>query len=55
MLDPFATIAPPEGQIWPSKTMVRFGKSSPIVITGDTAGDVSVFRLNGYEDCDPKI
>ena len=34
--------------------MVRFGKSSPVVITGDTAGDVQVYRLNGYEDCEPK-
>jgi hypothetical protein len=40
MLDPFATIKPPDGQIWPAKTMVRFGRSCPIVITGDTGGDV---------------
>jgi hypothetical protein len=47
MLDPFATIRAPEGKIWPAKTMVRFGNSSPVVITGDIAGDVRVYRLNG--------
>ena len=55
MLDPFATVRAPEGQVWPAKTMVRFGSSSPVVITGDTAGDIQVFRLNGYEDFDPKL
>lgn len=51
MLDPFATIRAPEGKIWPAKTMVRFGNSSPVVITGDIAGDVRVYRLNGKQYC----
>lgn len=50
MLDPYAKL-PKEGVTWPSKTMVRFNDTNPILCTGDTDGDVSVFRVNGYEDC----
>jgi len=24
-------------------------------VTGDVAGDVTVYRLTGYEDCNPKV
>ena len=35
--------------------MVRFAKNGPVIITGDVAGDIQVYRLLGYEDQDPKI
>lgn len=50
MLDPFAKEVAPEGQILPSKTMVRFCNSASVIITGDTAGSVNVYRYMGYED-----
>ena len=34
--------------------MVRFHPIEPVLITGDTAGDLSIYRLRGYEDNDPK-
>ena len=54
MLDPFYQIIPPEGETWPAKTMVRFHPIEPVLITGDTAGDLGIYRLRGYEDNDPK-
>lgn len=32
------------------KTMVRFCRGAPVLITGDVTGDVSVFRLNREEE-----
>jgi hypothetical protein len=32
------------------KTMVRFCHGAPVLITGDVAGDVTVFRLNRDEE-----
>ena len=55
MLDPFDTIkATNEEEELPCKTMVKFGLQDPIIITGDVAGDVSVYRIHGYEDNDLK-
>jgi len=34
--------------------MVRFAQGDPIIISGDVAGDVNVYRLHGYEDNNPK-
>lgn len=53
MLDPFAFIKPTEDHYLAPKTMVRFSDHSPVLITGDSAGDVNVYRLYGYEDIDP--
>jgi WD40 repeat protein len=47
MLDPFATNGPSEGEILPSKTMIRFCNSASVVITGDVAGSVNVYRYLG--------
>ena len=47
MLDPFQVIKAKEGETLPPKTMVRFSEANPIIITGDTAGDVNVYRLHG--------
>lgn len=47
MLDPFATNGPSEGEIMPSKTMIRFCNSASVVITGDVAGSVNVYRYLG--------
>ncbi len=49
MLDPFAFDKPKEGELFPAKTMVRFGIGGPIVVTGDIAGDTNVYRLMGKE------
>ena len=46
MLDPFAFDKPKETIASP-KTMVRFCNGSPIVITGDMAGDTNIYRLHG--------
>jgi len=35
--------------------MVSFCHSDPILVTGDVEGDVNVYRLTGYEDCNPKV
>lgn len=47
MLDPISIIKGknPEEKSAP-KTMVRFCRGAPVLITGDLAGDVNVFRLN---------
>ncbi|KAL4445579.1 hypothetical protein ABPG74_006130 [Tetrahymena malaccensis] len=56
MLDPFAQIIPKNNEPpFPPKTMVRFAQSAPVIITGDIAGDLNVYRLHGYEDSDPKV
>jgi len=47
MLDPFATISSPIEAPLPPKTMVKFASTDPVILAGDTAGDISVFRLNG--------
>ena len=50
MLDPLQVIKAKEGETLPPKTMVRFSEANPIIITGDTAGDVNVidFMVNKY-------
>ena len=55
MLDPFAIIQAKPGETLPAKTMVRFAQGDPVIVTGDMAGDVNVYRLHGYEDCDSKV
>lgn len=50
MLDPISVIKSNSPQDKPSpKTMVRFCKGAPVLITGDVTGDVSVYRLNRDE------
>jgi len=34
--------------------MARFHPIEPVLITGDTARDLGIYRLRGYEDNDPK-
>ena len=46
MLDPVAFIKPKDGEIFPEKTMVKFAEDAPVIITGDVAGDVNVYRLH---------
>lgn len=45
MLDPFAYDKPKEGEHFASKTTVSFCKGAPVIVTGDVAGDVNVYRL----------
>ena len=55
MIDPFETITAktdpnkPDFKFepHPSKTMVKFCPGSPILVTGDVAGDVNVYRIHG--------
>lgn len=50
MLDPISVIKSNSPEDKPSpKTMVRFCKGAPVLITGDVTGDVSVYRLNRDE------
>ena len=56
MLDPICIInTDKEGNPLPPKTMVRFGIDAPVIVTGDIAGDVNVYRLNDYEDNNPLV
>jgi hypothetical protein len=48
MLDPCASIKDKENESMPPKTIVRFGNGAPVIITGDTVGDLSVYRLHGF-------
>lgn len=50
MLDPIAEIKAKNDIFLPAKTMVKFSKGGQVIVTGDTSGDLSVFRLHGYED-----
>ncbi|KRX09068.1 WD40-repeat-containing domain [Pseudocohnilembus persalinus] len=50
MLDPYAQVKAQPGQYLPAKTMVRFANNAPVIVTGDVAGDVNVYRIHGYED-----
>lgn len=54
MLDPFASIKENENEDCAAKTMVRFAETAPVICTGDINGDISVYRLNGYENCNPQ-
>lgn len=47
MLDPFATDGLSDGENAPSKTMTRFCNSANVIITGDVAGSVNVYRYLG--------
>jgi WD40 repeat protein len=53
MLDPFAKEVAPDNTTLPSKTMVRFCNSASVIVTGDVAGSVNVYRYLGYEDQAP--
>lgn len=46
MLDPILILGGPDDQKYPPKTMVRFSKGAPVLVTGDVTGDVYVYRLN---------
>ncbi len=47
MLYPLQVIKAKEGETLPTKTIVRFSEVNQIIITGDTAGDINVYRLYG--------
>lgn len=42
MLDPYASIKPQGDEILPCKTVVKFAYGDPVIITGDTDGDVNL-------------
>lgn len=49
MLDPICTVREIKekgGKRSAPKTMVRFCKGDPVVVTGDINGEIDVFRLN---------
>ena len=51
MLDPIAIVrgSNPEEKPAP-KTMVRFCRGAPVLVTGDITGNINVYRLNRDED-----
>lgn len=49
-MDSCISIKPGEEEVWPAKNVVRFSKENPILVTGDAAGDLDVYRLYGYDD-----
>ena len=50
MLDPIAIVKGVNEEKAAPKTMVRFCKGAPVLVTGDLTGNVSVYRLNRDED-----
>jgi hypothetical protein len=46
MLDPICTIKETPLKKCAPKTMVRFCKGAPVLITGDINGEIEVYRLN---------
>ena len=51
MLDPIAIVRGQNSEEKPApKTMVRFCKGAPVLVTGDITGNVNVYRLNRDED-----
>lgn len=46
MLDPICTVKDRHKKKLAPKTMVRFCKGDPVLVTGDINGDIDVYRLN---------
>ena len=46
MLDPICTIRYRHKKRLASKTMVKFCKGDPVLVTGDVNGEIDVYRLN---------
>ena len=46
MLDPICTLKDRHKKKLPPKTMVRFCRGDPVLVTGDINGDIDVYRLN---------
>jgi hypothetical protein len=38
-----------EGEEYHPRTMVKFCREHPVIATGNTDGDVNIYRLYGYE------
>jgi hypothetical protein len=49
MLDPICTVKERHKKPLAPKTMVRFCRGDPVLVTGDINGDVDVYRLNRDE------
>ncbi len=50
MLDPIAIVKGNSDEKSAPKTMVRFCRGAPVLVTGDLTGNVNVYRLNRDED-----
>lgn len=46
MLDPICTVRDRQKKRLASKTMVKFCKGDPVLVTGDVNGEIDVYRLN---------
>lgn len=46
MLDPICTVKERNKKKLAPKTMVRFCRGDPVLVTGDINGDIDVYRLN---------
>lgn len=46
MLDPICTVKHRGGKQLAPKTIVRFCRGDPVLITGDINGEIDVYRLN---------
>ena len=46
MLDPICTIRQRNKTKMTPKTMVRFCRGDPVLVTGDINGEIDVYRLN---------
>ena len=46
MLDPICIKKSKTNESTPPKTIIRFCKGDPILITGDVGGNIDVYRIN---------
>ncbi len=49
MLDPICTIKDRNKQKLAPKTMVRFCRGDPVLVTGDINGEIDVYRLHSND------
>eukprot|EP01017_Pseudomicrothorax_dubius_P006855 TRINITY_DN12037_c0_g1_i2.p1 TRINITY_DN12037_c0_g1~~TRINITY_DN12037_c0_g1_i2.p1 ORF type:complete len:134 (-),score=32.12 TRINITY_DN12037_c0_g1_i2:43-396(-) len=49
LLDPIYKDKPAENAKWPMKTVVKFSRHNPILLTGDADGDIQVNRIHGLD------
>ena len=49
LMDSCIELKPGLDEEWPSKNVVKFSPENPILLTGNSIGDLDVYRLYGYD------
>jgi WD40 repeat protein len=50
IMDATISLKPKEDEIWNSKNVIKFSKENPVIFTGNSVGELDVYRLFGYDD-----